>query len=58
MRMSDLVKECNCKYCSWSNGTDPNSCTAWLVCKLKDDATDVDHCKECGDRVPKSIERR
>ena len=52
MTMDDLVRNVNCKYCYWTT-SHPESCTAWLECKLKKEATDEKHCSKCKDRVPK-----
>lgn len=54
MTMNDLCKQVNCKHVTWSNGGG-DSCTAWLECKLKNKATDENHCAKCKDRVPKYI---
>lgn len=54
MTMYDLCRQINCKHITWSSSGE--SCTAWLECKLKKEATDEKHCAKCKDRVPKRSE--
>lgn len=57
MTMKDIEKSCRCKYAKWEkhNG---ESTTAWIVCKLQNEATDPDHCAKCTKREDGRSERK
>lgn len=60
MNISDLVKQCNCKYARFGRDN-PESTTVWLWCALKRDdeyaLTDVSSCKKCSKRVTKGAQK-
>lgn len=53
--MDDICRKINCKHIKWTR-SNPESCTAYCVCKLKDKTTDENHCAKCKDRVPRREE--
>lgn len=46
MTIKDIAKQCGCKY-AVPNKVERNSTTRYIVCKLHNRTTDIQHCKKC-----------
>lgn len=52
MTLKDILRECNCKYAKLNKVDEKEyiDTTRYVVCKLHNCTTDINHCQRCKER--------